>query len=167
MVSLKNQLKFSHFDTLTKRYIYDLDNIDTSELKIAIANWSKHFSHSLLLDNNNYTRLKMSYHRYEMLWAVGAYHLLQPKQYKLQALQALLDTNKDWLLGYFSYDLKAETAGISSTKPSHIGFSDLMFFIPQYLFVQKNKKWQLFSKKKLPKKFLLDIIDSSLYTLFL
>jgi para-aminobenzoate synthetase component 1 len=153
----ENQLIFSHFDKLSQRYVYDLSISDSEKFKNTIAQWSKRFTHSLLLDDNNYSNSKTPYHRYDILWGIGNYQLLQPSGEKLKSLQSFLDNTNDWLLGYFSYDLKEETEGICVTNPVRIGFSDLMFFVPQYLFILKDKKWTLLAKNKLVNTFLLDI----------
>jgi para-aminobenzoate synthetase component 1 len=49
----------------------------------------------------------------------------------------------DWLLGYFSYDLKNEFEHLSSKNPDLVGFPLLCFFVPRYVVVKEDEKWRV------------------------
>ncbi|MGL5889178.1 MAG: chorismate-binding protein, partial [Bacteroidia bacterium] len=56
------------------------------------------------------------------------------------ALQAFTDSNRDWIFGHFSYDLKNEIEkGISSAHYDGIGFPLLLFFCPKVVVCKKNE----------------------------
>jgi para-aminobenzoate synthetase component 1 len=51
------------------------------------------------------------------------------------ALEIFHRYHKDWLFGHLGYDLKNETEGLSSGLPDPLGFPDLRFFVPRYVFL--------------------------------
>lgn len=64
----------------------------------------------------------------------GALHQIQQQSgAALDALEKFRIETGDWAFGHFSFDLKAETAAVGSTKPDPIGFADLDFFVPRIL----------------------------------
>lgn len=89
-----------------------------------------------LLTSNEYYKnkdlaAKPYYHTYDLIAGIGATKTLAlPAGEALLALQALHDRTKDWLLGFFSYDLKNEFDTLSSRHPDPIGLPDLYFFRP-------------------------------------
>lgn len=48
--------------------------------------------------------------------------------------------NKDWILGYFGYDLKNEIENLFSENPYRADFPDCFFFIPEILVLVKGKE---------------------------
>jgi para-aminobenzoate synthetase component I len=55
--------------------------------------------------------------------------------------------SKDWLLGFFSYDLKNEIEVLYSKNPAHTDFPELYFFCPKFLFLIKEKKCEVQTHK--------------------
>lgn len=67
-----------------------------------------------------------------LLAGVGAAQVLAcPAGGAFDALVSLQLACRDWLFGYFAYDLKNETEALHSSRPDAIGFPDLLFWIPQ------------------------------------
>jgi para-aminobenzoate synthetase component 1 len=50
-----------------------------------------------------------------------------------QVLQELHDQTRDWLFGYFTYDLKNSIHGLESKHPDSVGFPESIFYRPQTL----------------------------------
>lgn len=69
------------------------------------------------------------------LLAVGALSTLETSTSKniFSALEAYHQLKKDWLFGYFSYDLKNEIEALSSNNPDSIGFAPMCFFQPEHI----------------------------------
>ena len=101
--------------------------------------WAKKFKHSLFLDSNKQTKtMPKSYNHYDLLFAVGASKICSPKNDSFEKLQAFYEQNKDWMFGYFSYDLKNETDNLTSENIDNLHFPNLFFFIPKVVFNLKE-----------------------------
>ena len=98
--------------------------------------WAKKFKHSLFLDSNKQSKtMPKSYDHYDLLFAVGASKICSPKNDSFEKLQAFYEQNKDWMFGYFSYDLKNETDNLTSENIDNLHFPNLFFFIPKVKYV--------------------------------
>lgn len=84
---------------------------------------------------SNFTYAACSVNNYELIAALG--HKQSFKSETGQAFDGLdkwmRDFPKDYLFGYFTYDLKNELEALVSTHPNLTGFSGLEFFIPENL----------------------------------
>ena len=79
-----------------------------------------------------------SYDHYDLLFAVGASKICSPKNDSFEKLKAFYEQNKDWMFGYFSYDLKNETDNLTSENIDNLHFPNLFFFIPKVVFNLKE-----------------------------
>ncbi len=61
----------------------------------------------------------------------------------LTQLQGFHDEQKDWLLGYLSYDVKNQLEDLQSVHPDRIELPELYFFVPRYLFINYDGKWEV------------------------
>ena len=101
--------------------------------------WSKKFKYSIFLDSNKQSKtMPKSYDHYDLLFAVGASKICSPKNDSFEKLQAFYEQNKDWMFGYFSYDLKNETDNLTSENIDNLYFPNLFFFIPKVVFNLKE-----------------------------
>lgn len=55
-------------------------------------------------------------------------------------LKSFYATHKQWIFGFFSYDLKNEIEDLSSSHLDGLDFPDLYFFVPKYLIAFKDGK---------------------------
>jgi len=120
------------------RYIYCIKS--KKEFTEKLVFWAKKYEHSCLL-NSNEQNLKMpkNYVEYDFLFAVGAHKICCPENNSFKKLRAFYEQNKDWMFGYFSYDLKNETEGLNSNNLDNLFFPYLFFFIPQIVFSMKEE----------------------------
>ncbi len=90
------------------------------------------------LDSNEQQQDK--YSNYECLIALANYKtalqnkrllLHQPNSNSFKALQQFYDTKKDWLFGFFSYDLKNEIEALHSQNKDGIQMPDCFFVQPE------------------------------------
>lgn len=109
--------------------------------KNQLLTWSQQFREVVFLDSNNYHQ---NYCSYDCVLAVDAFTSLKTdfhnafeeiKQYQQQA--------KDWLFGYFSYDLKNDTEKLTSNNFDGLHFPDLFFFQPKKLFLLKGNQLEV------------------------
>jgi len=111
--------------------------------------WASQFNVCCYLDNNSYTAYP--YRSYECLVAADVIDELNPPQSpfikgdlggfnSFQALRSFYNSKKDWLFGFFSYDLKNELEKLFSNNFDGIQFPAIHFFQPRYVInIQKDK----------------------------
>ena len=127
-----------------REYIhFPIDNKD--RFKYNILNWSKSYNIHISLDSNNHAfinKSKTAYHSYEFITGIGANKIIKQKPGidSFEALKKILDENKDWWFGYFSYDLKNEIENLNSDNIDYLGFPDIFFFQPELIVFIKGKK---------------------------
>lgn len=93
--------------------------------------WATSFEVCCCLDSNNYSD---PYAQYDCLIAIGQQEQLKaPAGTAFAQLQAFYESNKDWMFGLLSYELKNEVEQLQSRHSDELHFPDLFFFVPQYL----------------------------------
>ncbi len=105
---------------------------DLNSFKIKMLNWVNRFSIFCFLDNREYDFEKPAF---ECLLAAGC-----KKEVRADAGDAFRrlrsfydDAEGEWLFGHFGYDLKNETEVLRSGHTERTGFSDLYFFVPEWV----------------------------------
>ncbi len=105
---------------------------DLSETKSKMLNWCNRFNICAFLDNHHY---QLPGHSYECLAGCGSVAEIKANAGNaLNSLQQFLNKQNDWCFGHLSYNLKEETENLHSSHADQIGFPDLTFFVPQYVF---------------------------------
>lgn len=102
------------------------------EFKRQVLSWAnENFTTTLFLDNNNYRNYPCTY---EGLIAAGVKDSVS-LQYgaAFESLKKFYDSKKDWLFGFFSYDLKNETENLTSKNHDGLQFPALFFFQPEWI----------------------------------
>lgn len=104
--------------------------------KQALLAWARQYDPVVWLDSNGHTD---TYGTFDALLALG-----QPQGatalHTLQALRHSIDHERDWLLGYFSYDLKNVLEALSSNNFDGLGFPALHFFRPRKLVLLQQQQ---------------------------
>jgi para-aminobenzoate synthetase component I len=97
-----------------------------------MLNWCNRFNICAFLDNHHY---QLPGHSYECLVGCGSVAAINANAGNaLNLLQEFLSGQNDWCFGHLGYDLKNETEQLQSSHTDKIGFHDLRFFVPQYVF---------------------------------
>jgi len=116
---LKNQQNISHFK---QKALY----------------WANQFEVCCFLDSNDY---KDAYSAYDFIIGAGAdYELKCSTGNAFDELKSFYSTHKQWIFGFFSYDLKNEIEELNSNHLDKLGLPDLYFFVPKYLIAFKDGK---------------------------
>ncbi|QIL38406.1 anthranilate synthase component I family protein [Pedobacter sp. HDW13] len=116
-----------------------LQNI--SDFKQKALHWANQFDVCCFLDSNQY---KDAYSAYDFVIAAGVQSELKCSSgTAFDQLKTFQSINKQWLFGFFSYDLKNETENLQSNHADQLNFLDLYFFIPEYLIAFKNGKTEI------------------------
>lgn len=104
--------------------------------KNQLLTWSQQFREVVFLDTNNYHQ---KYSSYDCVLAVDAFTSLKTDFHNaFEEIKQYQQQTKDWLFGYFSYDLKNDTEKLTSTNFDGLDFPDLFFFQPKKLFLLKG-----------------------------
>ena len=111
-----------------------------------MLSWCNRFNICSFLDNHHY---QLPGHSYECLIGCGSVASIEANAGNaLSDLQLFLDEHTDWCFGHLGYDLNNETEGLQSVQENRIGFSDLFFFIPQYVFQLSDQEISIGSLKE-------------------
>lgn len=96
-----------------------------------------------LLNSNGYNHDK--YSAFEWMLAVGEHKKISifssDTNDCFEELRHFYKKYKDWMFGFFSYDLKNKIEKLESNHPDFLNFPDLYFFVPKILF--KHEKQNL------------------------
>lgn len=110
-----------------------------------MLSWCNRFNICAFLDNHHY---QLPGHSYECLAGCGAVASVKANAGSaLQELQTFIDSQNDWCFGHLGYDLKNEIEQLQSTHADQVGFADLCFFVPEYVFQLSEKEISIGSLK--------------------
>ena len=93
-----------------------------------LFSWATGKDYFLYCNGNNYPSLYGSFP--EKLFA-GKRDFVECNENSLSDLNHLINDNRDWLFGYFSYELKNEIEALSSNNPSSVPVNHLGFYVPE------------------------------------
>ncbi|RNL54470.1 anthranilate synthase component I family protein [Pedobacter jejuensis] len=106
------------------------------DFKHKALHWANQFDVCCFLDSNHY---KDDYSAYDFIIAAGSQAELKSETGNaFEKLKTFFEENKQWIFGFFGYDLKNEIEDLASENPDHLNFPDLYFFVPEYLLVCKD-----------------------------
>ncbi|MFW0716815.1 anthranilate synthase component I family protein [Pedobacter sp. N23S346] len=106
------------------------------DFKQKALHWANQFDVCCFLDSNHY---KDVYSAYDFMIAAGVHHELECSTIQaFDQLKSFYSLHKEWVFGFFSYDLKNGIEDLESNHPDQLAFSDLYFFVPKYLIGVKN-----------------------------
>jgi para-aminobenzoate synthetase component 1 len=124
---------------LRTHFIKEINN--PKEFKIKLLQWSQQFREVVFLDSNEYHQ---HYSSYECVLAVDAFTSLQTDFHNaFEDIKQYQQQTKDWLFGYFSYDLKNDTEDLKSNNFDGLHFPDLFFFQPKKVFLLKGNQLEV------------------------
>jgi para-aminobenzoate synthetase component 1 len=104
--------------------------------KSQLLTWAQQFREVVFLDSNDYPQ---KYSNYDCILAVDGFTSINTDYHNaFEDLKQYQQTTKDWIFGYFSYDLKNDTEELYSSNFDGLQFPDLFFFQPKKLFLLKN-----------------------------
>ena len=117
--------------------VFEIENVPL--FKSQLLQWAKQFSKVCYLNSNVEAisvRQKFQYSKYDLLVAADAVEELTLNAgTAFEQLKNFYDSKKDWLFGYFGYDLKNETEKLVSENEDRMGFPEFHFFQPRYVFI--------------------------------
>lgn len=118
------------------RRVFSFDSTLYPELKSQILFQSKEYQYFQFLDSNDHEE---KYSQFDWMAAIGAKEIIEPLENEFEALYSFHQTQKDWLFGHFSYDLKNSLEDLQSNNADPLQFKSLSFFVPQTVVHCKGK----------------------------
>ena len=107
---------------------------DVKTFKVKVGAWANSFSRVCYLESNGWQST------FDCLVGIGQIgELFSSEDASFESLKAFNENKKDWLFGYFSYDLKNEIEALHSENQDSLRFPELHFFQPRYVFIVQNK----------------------------
>lgn len=123
------------------RTLFSKEITNTETLKNQLLIWSQQFREVVFLDSNEYHQ---KYSSYDCVLAVDAFTSLKTDFHNaFEDIKQYQQQTKDWLFGYFSYDLKNDTEKLTSNNFDGLDFPDLFFFQPKKLFLLKGNQLEV------------------------
>ena len=110
--------------------VFTVDDIEVFKRKI--IHISTHFENSIIL-NSNYSSTD-----YDLIFAYGVHSFLSSNKNSLKKLDDYVSQCKDWLFGFFSYDLKNEIEPLNSQNLLCHDLPNLYFFQPKVIIIIKE-----------------------------
>ena len=114
------------------RKFYPLEIEDEKKFRTQLLELSKTISPFCSLESNNYSNYP--YAHFGSMMAIGSIEEFNPKPNLLVEWGNFQRNAKDWIFGYFGYDVKNQIEpDLFSNNMDGLEFPDCHFFIPKYL----------------------------------
>jgi len=121
--------------------VFHTDDPDTFKSKALF--WANSFDTVCYFDSNNFSD---PYSAFGVYIAAGkAAGLSVTSGNAFTELEDFLLTNKGYIPGYFSYDLKNETENLISENPDYLEFPEIHFFSPKHSILIRNNEVSILS----------------------
>lgn len=144
--SAENDFRAIEIEKLSLRVLKKQIHTRSTTLQtINIDGLNERFDRVCIFDSNESENDKKNLSSSKLI-AVGATQELciQSSQTILSELQQFCSTNKGWLFGYLTYDLKNEIEQLSSGNAEKLGFPLLHFFSPKVVLQIENEVISVF-----------------------
>ena len=113
-------------------------NPSITDFKRQALHWASQFDVCCFLDSNQY---QDAYSAYDFVLAAGVQVELRCSAGNaFEKLKDFYNKHKQWLFGFFGYDLKNEIEDLQSGNIDFLSFPDLYFFVPKHLIAYRNGK---------------------------
>jgi para-aminobenzoate synthetase component 1 len=116
---------------------------DTDSFKSKALLWSDSFNTACYFDSNNFSDPYSAFGVY--IGAGKVAELTDSDKSSFVALEQFLNSNKGYIPGYFSYDLKNEIENLNSENPDNLEFAKIYFFLPKHSILIRNNEISIFS----------------------
>ncbi len=116
---------------------------EPGEFAMKALSWGRrHFGAAVYLNSNNYGADK--YGNYKAIIGLGATDVFcAEKGVVFDDLKHFSDRHRDWLFGFFSYELKNHFEKLQSKNPDHLEMPLLHFFSPVVLLILEDDCWRV------------------------
>lgn len=135
---------------MVSRLIFSNNKVDTGK---RILTFLDQHSHAVFLDSNTYAGgyVPVTGIQYDFIGAAGVVDEIIASGHDFSEVSNFLEKHRDaknWVFGYLTYDVKNRIENLSSHNTDQIGFPEFHFFVPEYLFIGRNKEIEIISHAK-------------------
>jgi len=121
--------------------VFHADDTDTFKSKALV--WANSFNTACYFDSNNFSD---PYSAFGVFIGAGkTAELIDSEKSSFAELEQFLSSNKAYIPGYFSYDLKNEIENLKSENPDNLKFPEIHFFLPEHSILIRNNEISIFS----------------------
>ncbi len=116
---------------------------DNGLFKNSLVSYCDKFNFASVYDSCNHyhtQQSKVAYHSFELLAGFDAVEVISGDLKKLEDYRV---DNKDWLMGYFSYDVKNSIEQLYSVNHDGLALPILLFYQPRYVLTLQNDVWTI------------------------
>ena len=115
---------------------------DIASFKKKALQWASSFEVCCYLDSNSFAD---KYSNFDCLIAAGVKHEFHTEiGSAFEKLEKFKSQHpKEWLNGFFTYELKDELENLTSSNLDNLGFPGLYFFVPQYLIILRGDEIEI------------------------
>lgn len=121
---------------MREQIVFEIDNVIFFKEKL--LHYAKNMERFCVLNSNEWQNCNN-----EMIVAMDSIDEIIPSWNSFDALKKFHKEKNDWLFGFLSYDLKNEIENLSSENFDGIGFPQIHFFRPKYVFIIRNNKVEI------------------------
>ena len=121
---------------MREQIVFEIDNVIFFKEKL--LHYAKNMERFCVLNSNEWQNCNN-----EMIVAMDSIDEIIPSWNSFDALKKFHKEKNDWLFGFLSYDLKNEIENLSSENFDGIGFPQIHFFQPKYVFIIRNNKVEI------------------------
>jgi para-aminobenzoate synthetase component I len=110
----------------------------------------------ILISNKDSQSFSDKYQQFDFIAAINAPKTISGSETPFDELQKFSDKEKDYLFGYFTYDLKNKIENLSSSNADGLEFPEMFFFQPEFVITCVNDKLKI----EYPEQYSVEIVDS-------
>jgi len=135
---------------MVSRLIVSNNKVDTGK---RILTFLEQYSNAVFLGSNTDAGgpVPVTGIRYDFIGAAGVVDEIIASGHDLSDVNNFLQKHRaaqNWVFGYLTYDIKNQIENLSSQNTDHIDFPEFHFFVPQYLFIGRNREIEIISHAK-------------------
>lgn len=135
----------------------------SEDFKLKLLSWAQQFDDVVWLDSNankdNLSELvDIDIEKYDAILAVDAFTgITTDSEGAFDKIKDYQESTKDWIFGYFTYDLKNDIEDLVSQNFDGLVLPELYFFQPKRLFLIKGESLEMHYLKMVDDEFEIDL----------
>lgn len=130
----------------------------TPGFRLQALEWASTYQYCSYFTSNGISYPNGAFHE---LLAVGNEKVWKLGDAPFEDLFYLQEQHQDWLIGYFTYELKNNIHALNSSKPLSVAFPPCTFYLPDSLLLFKEACVEIKSRKQSPEEVFEQIMASS------
>ncbi|GAF02238.1 anthranilate synthase component I family protein [Saccharicrinis fermentans] len=123
-----------------RKYIsFDVDN--PKDFKHQVVQYCRRFKYGAVYDScDHYLPKRSGVHYHSIDFLAGLDHINVVRG-GFDVVQKLNEDIRDWLCGYWSYDLKNDLENLCSVNRDGLNFDKACFYQPRFIILQRENRW--------------------------